>query len=270
MKRGETNIILPDSCYVAPEITADNPTLQQKLKDLADLAASSILYQFGSETYLLNHTITHQWINMDTLEIDQEAAAQWIKELAKKTNTAYTTRNFTFGGKTVQVTGPYGYRIDQEKELEQLLSDLQSGMQIEREPAYAQTGASRDNELGDTFVEVDLTNQHVTLYQNGEKTAEADCVTGNLAKGYDTPAGIYPLTYKQRDAVLRGPGYASPVSYWMPFNKGIGLHDATWRSSFGGNIYKSNGSHGCVNLPKAFAAKVYEAAFQGMAVICHE
>ena len=67
--------------------------------------------------------------------------------------------------------------------------------------------------------------------------------------------------------MLRGPGYASPVSYWMPFNGGVGLHDATWRGSFGGTIYKTNGSHGCVNIPLKAAKVVYENLTYTMPII---
>lgn len=93
---------------------------------------------------------------------------------------------------------------------------------------------------------------------------QSDFVSGNESRGWSTPAGVYPLTYKQRNATLKGENYATPVSYWMPFNGGIGMHDAYWRSSFGGKIYKTNGSHGCINLPPAVAKTVYENISAGM------
>ena len=98
---------------------------------------------------------------------------------------------------------------------------------------------------------------------------ESDFVSGNHAKGYDTPSGAYPLTYKQKDATLKGENYRTPVSYWMPFNGGIGFHDATWQSSFGGNRYLSHGSHGCVNMPKDKAAALYDLIPDGCPVVCH-
>ena len=112
--------------------------------------------------------------------------------------------------------------------------------------------------------------------ENRADFIRAACVTGNLSKDYDTPPGIFPLTYKERDRVLRGAKradgtyeYESPVSYWMPFNGGIGLHDANWRSSFGGEIYKTSGSHGCVNLPPSAVPALYEMVYKGMPVICY-
>ena len=114
------------------------------------------------------------------------------------------------------------------------------------------------------------------MVKDGAIVWDAPCVTGNESKGHNTPAGIYTLTYKQRDRVLRGAKradgsyeYESPVSYWMPFNGGIGLHDANWRGSFGGTIYKTNGSHGCVNLPPQKTAALYELVYQGIPVICY-
>ena len=95
-------------------------------------------------------------------------------------------------------------------------------------------------------------------------------MSGNVSKGHTTPPGIFALTYKQRDAGLKGEGYASPVKFWMPFNGGIGFHDASWRSSFGGSIYKTGGSHGCVNMPYAAAKELFENVYAGMPVICYE
>ena len=98
---------------------------------------------------------------------------------------------------------------------------------------------------------------------------QGDIVTGNLMKEYDTPEGTYTLDYKKANAVLRGPGYASPVKYWMPFNGGIGLHDASWRSTFGGDIYRTNGSHGCVNLPTKVAGEIFNNIEPGVPVVCY-
>ena len=107
------------------------------------------------------------------------------------------------------------------------------------------------------------------FYKDGKKILESDFVSGNVSKGYTTPPGLFSLTYKQRDATLKGQGYASPVKFWMPFNGGIGFHDASWRNTFGGTIYKKNGSHGCVNMPYAAAKTLFENVYAGMPVICY-
>ena len=84
---------------------------------------------------------------------------------------------------------------------------------------------------------------------------------------HDTPKGTYKIQYKTRNTYLTGADYRSFVNYWMPFYGGYGLHDATWRSSFGGDIYKYGGSHGCVNLPLSKAKKIYNNSYAGMRVV---
>ena len=108
------------------------------------------------------------------------------------------------------------------------------------------------------------------FYKEGKVIAEGGVVTGDPRKGYSTLKGTYMINYKQKDAVLRGPGYEAKVNYWMPFNGNIGIHDASWRSSFGYNIYQNNGTHGCVNSPLSLAKKIYENIEAGTPVICYE
>ena len=90
-----------------------------------------------------------------------------------------------------------------------------------------------------------------------------------MSNGNTTPDGVCGITYKTTNAVLRGRDYETPVNYWMPFNGNVGMHDATWRSEFGGDIYLTNGSHGCINLPLDMAAAIYEYMSTGFPVICY-
>lgn len=213
------------------------------------------------------------------LNFDREKVASYVKSLAAVYDTAYTERTFTtVSGREVLLTGPYGWRINQTAETDALMTLIQNGESQSRTPIYATTGVTRGvSEWGNTYAEVDLTGQHVYMIQDGAVVWDAPCVTGNISKGYGTPSGLYSLTYKDTDCVLRGDKredgtyeYESPVSYWMPFNRGIGFHDANWRGSFGGNIYKTNGSHGCVNLPPSQAPGLFELVYPGMPVICYE
>lgn len=126
-----------------------------------------------------------------------------------------------------------------------------------------------DNTIGSSYVEIDLTQQHVWVYRGGEVAVSTDCVTGKAISGNNTPNGIFSIQFKQRDAVLRGEDYETPVSYWMPFFQGVGLHDAGWRGSFGGDIYVSSGSHGCVNLPPSAAAQIFDVVYSGEPVIVY-
>ncbi len=120
---------------------------------------------------------------------------------------------------------------------------------------------------GDTYIDIDIDNQKVVYYENGYALVEAECVTGNVSRNNSTPKGNYQITSKVNGKYLNGPTWHVWVDYWMPFNGAIGLHDASWRSNFGGNIYKTGGSHGCVNIPKDVAAYIFERVSVGTTVI---
>ncbi|MGN1023452.1 MAG: L,D-transpeptidase [Lachnospiraceae bacterium] len=119
-----------------------------------------------------------------------------------------------------------------------------------------------------TYIEVDMAEQKAYYYEKGKLLWSSDIVTGNMARGMGTPSGVYKIRAKMRSIYLTGANYSSYVDYWMPFIENrIGLHDASWRSNFGGSIYKTSGSHGCVNLPPAKAKELYDLISVGTYVI---
>lgn len=261
--------------YEKPQITSESPQLQARAESWNRYVHTTVTYRFGSRSEVLDGDTIHLWLTDDGQGgalLDEEKIAEYVAGLAKTYNTAYKPKQLkTSYGDTVTITGGnYGWRINQSAETAALAQILRSGESQEREPVYSQTAASHDgNDYGDTYVEINLTAQHLYYYRNGQLVTESDFVSGNESRGWSTPAGAYPLTYKQRNATLKGEGYATPVSYWMPFNGGIGMHDAGWRGSFGGNIYKTNGSHGCINLPPSVAKTIYESITSGMPVLCY-
>lgn len=261
-------------CYVEPKIGDDNPKLLKVLEDLNRCVGMTVTYDFDEKKEVLDGETINEWLNVVDLElaVDEEAVSAYVKQLGKKYNTAYQSKTFeTSYGETVTISGGfYGWRIDNGQETQQLIADLRAGESVEREPVYMQTANSHgETDYGDSYVEINLTAQHLFLYKDGELVVESDFVSGCVAKGHSTPTGAFGLTYKTTDAVLRGPGYATPVKYWMPFNGDVGMHDATWRRSFGGNIYKRNGSHGCINLPFDVAEKIYGNIDKGFAVLVY-
>ncbi len=121
-----------------------------------------------------------------------------------------------------------------------------------------------------TYVDVDLTNQTVTYIVNGVAVMSSPCVTGDTSKKRSTPTGTYAVFGHVNGTYLTGPTWHNWVDYWMPFTRGgCGLHDATWRRKFGGEIYKTNGSHGCVNLPHDFAKELFNVVTIGTVVKVH-
>ena len=266
------------SCYKIPNKRQNDEILTSTCKELNVLVSTNIVYVFGSNSEVLNADTIRGWISYDdsgNVNLDQDAVAEYVSQLAQKYDTADKGRNFvTHSGETVYVEGgSYGWRIDQESETAELTESIKSGYQGERYAIFSQTAVSWDNsDLGNSYVEIDLGSQHVWFYIDGEEIVSTDCVSGDMAKsGCMTPSGTYTLYYKESPAVLRGENneYESKVTYWMPFNGGIGLHDATWRSSFGGTIYQTSGSHGCINLPFDAAKQIYENIYEGIPIICY-
>lgn len=125
--------------------------------------------------------------------------------------------------------------------------------------------------IGNTYIEISLKQQHMWYYLNGELYCHTDVVTGNDDGYHNTPKGAYKIWQRSSPATLVGPGYASPVTFWMAFNGGVGIHDASWRSNgeYGGNTYKGNGSHGCVNTPYGAVKKIYKKAGIGTRVVVY-
>lgn len=258
------------------EKQVSSDAIQDVLERISKYCSTRITYRFGNQTEVLDGDTIVRWIRYDeatsTISLDRELMAGYIAGLAEKYDTYQRPREFqTSAGDWVTVTGGnYGWLMDQEKELEMLEHYVRSGAERARVPKFAQTAADwSHSDLGDTYVEVDLTNQHVWLYVDGVEELSVDCVSGTYNSSRRTPAGTYTIYYKESPSVLRGADWNSPVSYWMPFNGGIGLHDATWRSSFGGDIFLYSGSHGCVNLPLSAAQTLYSYAYPGMPVICY-
>ena len=271
----ETVDLEQSGCYLEPAIGDDDKDLLALIDALNQYVGVTITYDFGDDREVLDGTTISTWLSEGTDEkvsIDEEEVLAFVKTLAKKYNTAYSPKELkTSYGTTVTITGGfYGWRIDNGGEVEQILADLKAGKDVEREPVYLTTANSHgEHDYGDSYVEINLTNQHLFLYKDGKLVVESDFVSGNLSKGHDTPTGAFGLTYKTMNAVLRGPDYETPVTYWMPFNGDVGMHDATWRNKFGGSIYKTSGSHGCINLPASAAKKIYETIDKGYAVLVY-
>ena len=274
MSLSESVNLEEQGCYLSPSVTSEDEALKTACETMNKYVGAKITYKFGDRSETLSGNEIHNWltVNGTSVGVSEAKAAEYVKNLASAYNTAYKPKTLkTSYGKNVTITtGSYGWKIDQTKETAALVSLIKNGEQTSREPEYSQKAASRSgNDYGNTYVEINLTAQHLYFYVDGKLLVQSDFVSGNAAKGWSTPAGAYALTYKQRNATLKGQGYATPVSYWMPFNGGIGLHDANWRKIFGGTIYKNKGSHGCINLPPAVAKTIYENISAGDPVLCY-
>ena len=269
----EINLDYQDNdLYLRPEKRADDPTLNLALSNLNKYISARITYE---KLNVLNGDTIHKWLTVNadgSVSISDEGVASFVKTISNAYNTVGKAKTLkTSYGPTVTISGgSYGWKVDAEKEKATIKSLIEAGETTKREPEFSRKAASHgENDYGNSYVEVNLSTQHMILIKNGSKVLESDFVSGNVARNWTTPAGVFPLTYKTRNATLKGEGYSTPVDYWMPFNGGIGFHDAPWRAAFGGQIYKTAGSHGCINLPPAVAKQLYEYIDSGFPVLCY-
>lgn len=182
------------------------------------------------------------------------------------------TRSFeTTAGDTVKIGGgDYGWVINKKGEAAQIVEDIKNGESVTREPKYEQRAfVEGADDIGNTYIEIDYTNQHLWYYKDGSLVVDSDIVSGNLNNGNGSPDGVFKVISRQSPATLKGEDYESDVTYFMPFAYNVGLHDASWRSSFGGSIYKNGGSHGCINLPYDAADTIYKNVELGTPVIAY-
>lgn len=273
--------------YKQPAIKADSEELLKKQEFYKENLTSNVIYTLGKDVVAIppyqmaafrgveiskNGPLTEDEIKDIKKAVSdnvllEEAVREYVYQFACDYNTLGETRKFkTTPGKIIKVEGgAYGFALDQDAEYEQLINDLTSGKPVKRDPLWNMTGFTEyeiGNDIGDTYVEISIKKQHLWYYKDGKQLVSCDVVTGNPYMGYSTPTGTYGLSYKQYGATLRGENadgseYESEVSYWMPFFGNYGMHDATWRSYFGDEIYLGGGSHGCVNMPLKSAEKLF-------------
>lgn len=283
---GEVDLGSNPDAYVKADVTSDSADLQATVDAYNNFARASITYTFGDETVTLDGSTIKNWLQFDEKgQLIQDDASfkqhivDYVAQLAADHDTVGTERQFqTTSGRTVSVSGSaYGWKIDQDGEVAQLTQEIQSGAQTTREPVYSMRANSYGvNDLGNTYIEVDLTEQYMWYYQDGNVIFESDIVSGLASDPKrKTPPGIFTLYYKKSPDVLRGTkkpdgtySYEQPVTYWMPFNGGIGFHDADWQPYFGGDRYLTGGSHGCINMPPDKAGELYNIIQYNVPIVC--
>lgn len=265
--------------YKKPKFTTENGNIKKVSSQIKEMKKAKITYKFGKfkEVVDWKELKKHLEYNPDTalLTVKDKWIQPYVKKLAGKYDTYGAACQFktTKDGKVKLNRGPNGWLMDQKKTVKQLKKLVKKNAVKTVEPFYTYTGGGHDkNSVGDTYIEVSINRQHIWLYKKGKKVMESDVVTGMMTRDRMTLTGIYQVYAKQRERYLGTiavQGYHTLVHYWMPFNRGQGLHDATWRSRFGGTIYKGGGSHGCVNLPYSFAAKLYDQIPVGIPVVVY-
>lgn len=270
-----------EAYYQQPKIYSVDQKLREYREYCRENFSQTITYRFYNKGYTLTPADLQSMITVEDekRQVNEKAVEKFVSHLAITYDTLGTARKFrsTYKGNISVTGGSYGYAIDQKRERQALIKNLESGKDVSRKPKYSQTpyySGGGLNDIGSSYVEIDIANQMLWLYRSGRVIASCPVVTGSLSGGYATPKGVYYLVYKAPDVKLRGRNsdgskYESAVKYWMPFYRDYGMHDASWRGNFGGDIYRSAGSHGCVNMPRSTASVVYANLTAGYPVVVH-
>jgi lipoprotein-anchoring transpeptidase ErfK/SrfK len=275
-QKGNSIDLTKADLYLKPKFTKDSEELKVAKKELEECLKSVVKINFESKSFTLDKRTFGPWLSLDAglkVKVDYISTQTYLQKLAKeiekplgqvleelaKLDPMDTTNQEQF------------YRMNIPNEIDELIKLIPAGKQAKREIVLVKRGLPKGIKEGLTdFVEVSISQQKLWLFKGGSLVLETDVVTGNEKLERNTPIGDYKILVKVRNKTLKGPGYASFVSYWMPFYKGYGLHDATWRRRFGANIYQNGGSHGCVNIPPKMAPIVYDNVVVGMPVLVRQ
>lgn len=280
-----------EGLYDMPEVYADDEELLSKKAVCDDIVDMTLTLQFGMREETVDIQTIVGWVKTVkndsgeyVLQTIDDKIKEYVDYLCETYDTYKKPKAFnSHSGSVVEITsGDYGWKLDSETAQEKIKAlvlakqsvtvELTNGSEdsVEWWERMAVGYDSDGNDYyGTTYAEVSIDEQHMWMYRDGSVVLETDVVTGNPNLGNDTPKGAYKIRYHQKDAILRGPGYASPVSYWMVFADDVGFHDATWQPRFGGDFYLTNGSHGCVNMPLDQAAKLFDLIYDGMPVFVY-
>lgn len=277
MIQGDSKLDLSCNEFYVPSKYSETSEEVVKAKETADKYCSTIVHyqDNGTQSNITGKTY-HKFIKFDKdfkVSLDEDAIRKFIStKLAKEFGSGEVTVINSPGSGRIYVSDGSGDKaVNVIAEKKKLIENIKAGKEVTRKPHYVKQFLYSVNGkiVDDDYVDINLSDQKVYVIVDGKKKVETSCVTGNVSAGRSSPTGIYRIAWKQTNYTMVK--YNAFVHYWMPYDTsvGIGLHDATWRSSFGGNIYRYDGSHGCINLPLSKARDIYNTVWAGIPVIVH-
>lgn len=264
--------------YEKPTVLGTDESLANQLNTLNTLTQANITYDFeDGRIYTIDRSVIKNWLVQaedGTYSIDQAQVAAYVKQMAYDTDTFGLSHQFkTSLGPTITLArgGDYGWVINRDATTANLIAEIQSGTNGTIQPIYKYKGIARGiNDIGGTYVEICIEKQKMWCYKDGQLVVETNVVTGNHSTGYDTPSGsVWAIDAKKKDASFTL--YEADVTFWLPFNDQVGIHDASWRSSgeYVADTYLYNGSHGCINTPYDAAEKIFNVMEIGYPVVVY-
>lgn len=259
-------------CYEIPTVTAEELSANYEKLLSRDYGDMSITVNFNGDRRIIS---AEKILTMLTVEDNGSVSVRedTLRALIDSYGDTYNEQNTRYHFHS-QLQGMVdipevicSYTLNSDK----LYSDLEKAL-LEGKSCTVQGDITCLNTAGDpididiTYIEVDISRQHMFYFKDGKCIVSTDVVTGKKGE-YDTVTGIFRAHDKRVDRTLSGPGYEVFVSYWVRLFEGYGIHDSSWRSIYGGKRYVNNGSHGCVNTPPDQMKVIYENITEGTWVI---
>ena len=269
-------------CYVKPEVTTENTSFDIEAQFKEELHGFLLTVDFQKAAPQLEFEEPRQKITQAQAEalvsldesgaviVDEDGVRGLVDSWADTYDIPYTKYRFKseVDGYVPLQFLDVSYRVDREALTEAICERLRALDAGELTPEILCWRNDEPFEIGDTYIEVDITNQKMTFYQDGELVVSTDIVTG-LPDGHPTITGLYYTYYKTTDIWLDGPDYHVFVKYWVSITDLYGLHDASWRTKFGSDYYLYAGSHGCVNTPEEAMKTIYDRVTDGIPIISY-
>lgn len=291
--------------YKKPKYTSEDEEVKEQLNSYNSYLLNWVTWDMGEGvTETIEPKDIKDWLSITKkgkVKFDRTAMSQWVEEFCLKYKTEGTTRKFTTHDKRkIEVQGgDYGWRIDYEDTVKQAYKAIKKNNDLKAiqayienpsdeqkeklttklEPKYTNTAFRKDFENFSNdwdpknYSEVDLTNQMVYVYKDGKQVYSSICVTGlDSDPERRTRTGCYYIKDKKEEYVLTGADYSTPTKYWVRIMwTGTGYHylgRGDW-GRWSPQIYKTRGSHGCINLQLEDARNIYNLVKMRDAVFIH-
>ena len=273
----DTWVDVSDACYSwGPDVSAEDDRVKNAMDEANRYLDVSLTYvctpESGEEIdYSVSRSDVASFVRINDdyeVYVSRDAIEEFVSDMADECNLGDYSGDFlATGGFTVGYTvSYYGQSLDQYAVVEDMYDCIVNGISGNREAPYRE---NTGRPYGGNYVEISLTDQYLWVYRDGDCVASTPIVSGCVADGNATPTGVYEVTDLDTDCYLTGPTWEDYVNYWIGFYGNYGIHDASWRDTFGGDEYIYNGSHGCANLPVGNAGAVYDNVYVGMKVILY-
>lgn len=270
--------------YVLPKITKEDENLKAQFEKLSKIFKNKFVFDFEDRKYELTGQKLLEMYNVDSKGVyvlNRQSLRDFIRDIAIETDTYNTPHKFkaTGIGEITVPGGIYGWQMNVDKTTDNVMAMLENNKTGNVEIVYLHEAKHRGlDDIGDTYIEIDLSRQHMWFYKDGKLYLDTDIISGDLRnRDATTPVGVNKVWSKETDRKLNGNNavtgsrYSYPVKYWMPVGwTGSGIHDTWHRTEYGGNVYKTNGSSSCINTPPKAMEKLFPAVPLYTAVVIYE